>query len=252
MIRSKDKTIKEVEDIQPKTERKPSQPLGFCMVVVNDGQASSVVRILNENETAAAFILHGAGTSTSDFYDVLGLGNPKKQIICSLIRISKWKNLKESLNARLRISKSAQGIAWFTPITTLAGLSAYKYFSNSRGLPRDEEVNMPDKKNYEAIFAIVNDGYTDLVVEASRSAGAKGGTVITARGTGNKEFESFYGVAITPEKQIVMILVPKEIRDDVLTAINRAVGFATKGQGIAFAVPVGDVVGLAEEQKEAE
>lgn len=97
---------------------------------------------------------------------------------------------------------------------------------------------------YEAILVVVNHGYTDLVMTAARTAGAKGGTVISARGTGNKEMEQFFGVTITPEKDIVIILVPKEIRDRVMMAVNEGAGMSTKGQGIAFSLPVADAVGL--------
>ena len=101
---------------------------------------------------------------------------------------------------------------------------------------------------YEAIWVIVNHGYTDLVMTAARTAGARGGTVISARGTGNKEMEQFFGVTITPEKDIVIILVPAEIRDRVLMAINEGAGMSTKGQGIAFSMPTSDTVGLASEE----
>lgn len=98
---------------------------------------------------------------------------------------------------------------------------------------------------YEVIYAIVNHGFTDLVMTASRTAGARGGTVISARGTGSKEMEQFFGVTITPEKDIVIILVPKEIRDRVLMAINEGAGMSTNGQGIAFSLPVSDTIGLS-------
>lgn len=110
--------------------------------------------------------------------------------------------------------------------------------------------------NYEVIFCIVNQGYTDLVMEAAKKAGARGGTVIRGRGTGNKEIEDFFGVVITPEKEIVMILVPLEIRDAVISAVNTGAGMDTKGQGIAFSMKVSDVVGLhtpePEEESESE
>jgi len=101
-----------------------------------------------------------------------------------------------------------------------------------------------EKKNYEVIMAIVNNGFTDLVMNAAKGAGARGGTIINARGTGNKDIEKFFGVVITPEKEIVMILVPKEIKDNVLAALNKEAGIDTKSQGIAFSMPVDDVVGL--------
>lgn len=97
---------------------------------------------------------------------------------------------------------------------------------------------------FESIICIVNRGFTDLVMTAARQAGARGGTVISARGTGSPDVEKFFGVAVTPEKEIVIILVPRSIRDKVLLAVNEGAGMDTKGQGIAFAIPVSDTVGL--------
>lgn len=98
--------------------------------------------------------------------------------------------------------------------------------------------------DYEVIYAIVNHGYSDLVMNAAKTAGARGGTILSARGTGSKEAESFFGITVTPEKEIVLILVPKAIRDKVLLAINDGAGMSTNGMGIAFSVPVSDVVGI--------
>lgn len=108
------------------------------------------------------------------------------------------------------------------------------------------------KDDYELVMAIVNDGFTDLVMDAAKKAGARGGTILTARGTGNKDIANFFGVVITPEKQIVMILVPRDIKDTVISRIYRDVGINTKGQGIAFAMPVTDVVGIVEHRPDDE
>ncbi len=99
---------------------------------------------------------------------------------------------------------------------------------------------------YEVIFCIVNDGFSDLVMDAAREAGARGGTVMHARGTANKEAENFFGITIQPEKEIVMILVPARIKDEVLRALYRNAGLKTEGQGIAFSMAVDDVVGLSD------
>ena len=104
--------------------------------------------------------------------------------------------------------------------------------------------------NYEVIICIVNNGFTDLVMESAKAAGARGGTVITGRGTGNKDAEQFFGVNITPDKEMVMILVPKAIRDDVLTAVNQGAGMNTKGMGIAFSLPASNVVGIGGDEAE--
>ena len=99
--------------------------------------------------------------------------------------------------------------------------------------------------NHEVIFCIVNAGFSDSVMDAAKEFGARGGTVIRARGTANAEAEKLFGIAIQPEKEIVMILVDSKIKNDILHALYRAVGLNTPGQGIAFSMPVDEVVGLS-------
>lgn len=101
--------------------------------------------------------------------------------------------------------------------------------------------------NYEVIFCIINAGFSDDVMEAAREFGARGGTVIGARGTANPEAEKLFGITVVPEKEVVMILVPSEIKNDILHALYKAVGLKTPGQGIAFSLPVDAAVGLASE-----
>ena len=100
------------------------------------------------------------------------------------------------------------------------------------------------KNQFEMVLAIVNTGYTEDVMEAVKACGATGGTILNARGTANTEIEKFFGLSISSEKEIVMIIVSKEIKDAVLHAIYQKVGLGTAGQGIAFSIPVDDVVGI--------
>lgn len=103
---------------------------------------------------------------------------------------------------------------------------------------------MEQVEQFEAILTLVNTGFSDVVMEAARAEGARGGTVLNARGTVDKQMAKKYGVAITPDKELVIIVVSKEIKDAVLTAIYKAAGLDTAGRGIAFSIPVEDVAGL--------
>lgn len=98
---------------------------------------------------------------------------------------------------------------------------------------------------FEMILCVVNAGYSELVMDAAREEGARGGTVIHARGTANKEAEQFFHIAIQPDKEIVIILVTAEIKDKVLHAIYKSAGLKSEGNGIAFSLPVDDVVGIS-------
>ena len=97
--------------------------------------------------------------------------------------------------------------------------------------------------SHEMLICIVNNGVSDAVMDAARAAGARGGTVMSARGTAGKEAEKLFNISIQPEKELVMILVGHEIRDGVLHALYTAAGLGTPAQGIAFALPVDAVAG---------
>ncbi len=104
--------------------------------------------------------------------------------------------------------------------------------------------------NHEVIFAIVNEGFAEDVMEVAREQGARGGTILTARGVAREEAAAFFGISIQSEKEIVMIVVPKDIKDNVLNAIYKEMGMAKKAQGIAFSLPVTDTAGLVKAEPE--
>lgn len=99
--------------------------------------------------------------------------------------------------------------------------------------------------DYELIVCIVNAGFSELVMDAAKEVGARGGTVIHAKGTANKDAEKYFKITIQPEKEMVLILVSQEIKDKVLHAVYQSAGLKTDGQGIAFSMPVDNVVGIS-------
>ena len=103
---------------------------------------------------------------------------------------------------------------------------------------------MAEKEKYEVVVVIVNEGHSDKVMDAARDAGARGGTIAHARGSGTKDIEKKYGIVITPQKEMIYILVNENIRDAVMSAINKAVGLDTVGQGIIFSLPVDNISGI--------
>ena len=110
-------------------------------------------------------------------------------------------------------------------------------------------MNNEKNEKYEMITCIVNAGFSDIVMDAAKAAGAGGGTVIHGRGTANKEAEQYFKITVQPEKDIVMLIVPARIKDRVLHAIYKNAGLDTNGQGIAFSVPVNQAVGLYDPDK---
>ena len=98
---------------------------------------------------------------------------------------------------------------------------------------------------HEVIFAIVNSGFAEDVMDVAREQGARGGTILNARGVARQEAADFFGITLHAEKEILMIVVEREIRDRVLNAIYKEMGMAKAAQGIAFSLPVSDAAGLA-------
>ena len=99
--------------------------------------------------------------------------------------------------------------------------------------------------DHEVIFAIVNSGFAEDVMDIAREQGVRGGTILDARGVVKEEAAAFFGITLHQEKEILMMVVEKSIRDNVLNAIYKQMGMAKKAKGIAFSLPVSDVAGLA-------
>ena len=99
--------------------------------------------------------------------------------------------------------------------------------------------------DHEVIFAIVNSGFAEDVMDIAREQGVRGGTILNARGVVREAAAAFFGITLHQDKEILMRVVEKAIRDKVLNAIYKEMGMAKKAKGIAFSLPVSDVAGLA-------
>jgi nitrogen regulatory protein P-II 1 len=97
---------------------------------------------------------------------------------------------------------------------------------------------------YDLIITIVNKGYSQLVIKASKEAGAEGGTTLMGRGAGIHETKTLLGIPIEPEKEIVLTAIPQERTDHVLNAIVQSAGLNKPGAGVAFVVELKKVAGI--------
>ena len=98
---------------------------------------------------------------------------------------------------------------------------------------------------YEVIFAIVNAGFAEEAMEVARANGARGGTILGARGVAREKEAAFFGITLHADKEILMLVVEKSIRDNILNALYKEMGMGKKAQGIAFSLPVSDAAGLS-------
>ena len=103
---------------------------------------------------------------------------------------------------------------------------------------------MGNKVLYDLIVSIVNKGYSEKVVEASKQAGAEGGTIIYGRGTGIHEQAKLFNIAIEPEKELILTLIDREKTDQVLESIMVNAELNKPGKGIAFVLEVERTIGI--------
>lgn len=222
----------------------------FLLTVITDrGKGKTVQKVLRQYGITFSVRAAAMGTARTKILDYLGLGDREREIVfCCLTRQLKAQVLCAVADA-LRARDPGGGIAFTVPLKGVGGPHTLDLL---RGADRDNLYEDPgegkgddsvEKTAAELIITVVNRGYAHEVVEAAREAGAQGGTVMHARGTGDGETEKFFKITIQPEKEIVFLVIRHNVRADVVRAISRRVGLTTPGRGITFTLPVEDVVG---------
>ena len=98
--------------------------------------------------------------------------------------------------------------------------------------------------SHELIMIVLNRGYTDDVMDAAREAGAGGGTVLHAKGTGAKLAQKFLGVTLAEEKEIILIAAAAQGRNAIMSAVAEHCGIESKAGAIAFSLPITEITGL--------
>ncbi len=97
---------------------------------------------------------------------------------------------------------------------------------------------------FKIILASVKTDITNKIVDAAKEAGATGATIIPARGTGIREAKTFFGLSLEAQTDIIMFLLEERLIEKILKTIGRVGQFDKPGTGIAFVLPVDQVIGL--------
>lgn len=182
------------------------------------------------------------GTASDKILNLLDLEKTDKVMFEAMISSDKVKSVKDVLISELNIYTPGNGLAMFIPVDGIGGVSAKKYFLGEQS---EMEVERVEEKLSKAVLIITvcDKGNTDLVMDAAREAGATGGTVVKAHGTG-AEIAKFFGVTICEEKEMVYIVSKREERDKIMYAIMEKAGKDSEAHGVVFSLPVDSVVGI--------
>lgn len=210
-------------------------------LIADYGYAGQLKEIFAKENIPCRFFVHGHGSADSAMLDYLGLGDNKKITAVFFIADSMVMNLYKILNDKLSLSKAGSGIAFAVPVTGASGAA----FSLNGTTAETEEKTEMQKTKYELIITIVNRGGFEAVKEASKQAGARGGTLLHGLGLGGEEAAKFLGISIQPEKDIILIVVERDEREAVMQSILNGAGILTEYRGICFSLPVESAIGLA-------
>ena len=185
----------------------------------------------------------GSGTAVQETLSTLGLEKTEKAVLFAMITADTWPRLQKGLRRKLQIDVPGTGIAFIVPFSSVGGKKALAALTCGQEFVKGEESVLKDTK-YELLVTITNQGYTDLVMDAARSSGAGGGTIIHAKGTGVKEASHFMGVALAAEKEIVLIVAKSAEKNTIMKAIMEEAGPDSKARAIVFSLPVTETAGM--------
>ncbi len=180
----------------------------------------------------------GKGTATAQVLDFLGLEATEKSVLLCVSPRSP--RLIRRAARDLWLDVPGNGIIMAVPVSSIGGAATRDYL-----LQQEAEENMEEKKmTHELVVVISNRGYTDMVMDAARSAGATGGTAVHAKGTATELAKKFFGVSIAEEKELIFILSKAEDRKAIMKAVIAGAGMQTEAQAMVFSMPVSDLAGL--------
>lgn len=216
----------------------------YLMTTIVDRKiVNKFIDLYMENSLNVRFWALGLGTASNDILDYLGLDNPEKAVAFSVLEENSWFEIKKQLQKKLQIDAPGGGIAFITPLSSIGGKKALQFLIENEDYQKQEESTLKNT-THDLIMVIAEQGYTNLIMDAARAAGAHGGTVIHAKGTGMEAAEKFMGVSLAAEKEIVFIVAKTEEKNAIMQAIMKDAGPDSKAKAITFSLPVTDTAGL--------
>ncbi len=211
--------------------------------IVNRDKTSRVVNASKRKQAEGATIIHGQGTCIERCETFWGIPlEPEKDVIFTIVSDEHAEDVLDIISKCVKMSKPGNGVAFILDITRFTGAV---HLLKKKQKPRDQPLKSMDiTAQFELIVSIVNKGFCEEIIEASREAGAAGGTILHGRGTGVHEHAKLFSFNIEPEKEIILTLVPQKITDHILETIVKKGELDKPGKGIAFVLNVEKVLGI--------
>ncbi len=215
--------------------------MNYVISICDPRALDTLTGLCAELELPVSVVLHAHGTAVRSMLDILGIESNEKRVVLTIATQEKTRRLIDEQKRRLFIGVPGHGIVVSVPIKSIGGGKTVAFLGGSQQPAKyTPELNY----SYELIVAIANEGRTDLVMNAARSAGAAGGTVLHGKGTGSDKAEKFYSVSIAQEKEVILIVAKTEQKAGIMRAILEKAGPNTEAGTIVFSLPTSEVAGF--------
>lgn len=216
--------------------------MNYIISVVQPSDGDKLLDICKRLELPVTLSVLGRGTALKSMLDLLGIESTERRIVINIASSEKTSALIKELKRSLYIGVPGHGIVAAVPVKSIGGGKTLAYLNDgNKDVKYSPDLSFP----YELLIAIANSGRTDMVMNAARAAGARGGTVIHGKGTGSENAERFYNVSIASEKELIMIVAEKGNKSDIMKAIVRNAGPDTEAGAIVFSLPISEAAGFA-------
>lgn len=213
----------------------------IIMAFVDPSDDHRIRTVLRETQVNGATILYGRGTVRNPLFNLMGLDNPRKEILIIVTENNNCDNIVQHFYDNLHMERHGRGLCIALPITRVYGLRTQDEIGYSTAA--DIATCDPDS-DHELIVTIVNNGRAEEVLKAAYNAGATGATVLHGRGSGIHKVEKFFHLEIEPEKEVVVIIADCSTTEPILNSIRSAMDFNRPNSGILFTLDITSVVGL--------
>ena len=216
----------------------------YWMVTITGRDQGERFSSMHKSEKITVILVAlGKGTASSEVLDCLGLEESDKIVLFTAVTGDVWKHVKKGMETKLNIDVPGTGISFIVPVSSMGGQKSLRFLLAGQEFEKEEEAVLKDTE-YELVIVVSDFGYTNMVMDAAREAGAGGGTVIHAKGTGMEKAEKFLGVSLASEKEITFIVARTEKKKDIMKAVMEKAGMESKAKSIVFSLPVADTAGL--------
>lgn len=223
--------------------------LNLVMTIVDRDKRELIEKISESIGVPLSLISYGHGTATDEHLSLYGLAATEKVVMYSIADQEKTARLMRASKIRLFVDIPGNGIMLSIPIKSVGGGRIMAYLTEN-STSRGEKPKMTFE--HELIYVILNEGHSDMVMNAARSAGATGGTVMTAKGTGVKPGEKFMGISLASERDVVIIVAKSDVKSQIMKAIIEKCGIGTPAGAVCFSLPVSEIQGLHSKNDESD